>query len=324
MKRGLGDLGVDIFFVISGFLVMKSLLGKESIGAFAWARITRIFPALWISTLLLVAVVGLFLSPLSASDFWIQRETLTYILKNSTMLPGVGAQMQLPNALLQSHSGFNIPLWTLPHELQMYALLAVLGAIGIARYGWVLVCVSLLGLMSLIGEHLGLDTLIISGTRARFLFLFFAGASLYSYRHRIAMHAGVFWLLLAAVVSVCLLTTNISARQLALMIAAPYLVLWLAYIPTGAIRRFNALGDYSYGIYILAFPLQLMIIDYLHVERPLTHFALSMCAVLPFAIASWHLIESRFLSLPPPQLLKRLIRLKPERDTVAALQAAEE
>jgi peptidoglycan/LPS O-acetylase OafA/YrhL len=37
------------------------------------------------------------------------------------------------------------------------------------------------------------------------------------------------------------------------------LVLRLVYVPDGQIRRFNDWGDYSYGVYICAFPVQQML-----------------------------------------------------------------
>jgi peptidoglycan/LPS O-acetylase OafA/YrhL len=308
MGRGLGDFGVDIFFVVSGFLVTKSLLGKDSVGTFAWARLTRVFPALWLSTLIWVLVAGLLLSPLSAGTFWSQSETLTYILKNSTMLPGAGAQVELPNAFPFTVDAFNIPLWTLPHELQMYGLLAVLGAVGLARRGWIFIGIATFGLVGLILDHAGMD-LGLGATRLRFLFFFFAGASLYSYRNFILLRQSVFWGLCSAVLCVCLLTREMAIRQLALAIATPYLVLALAYGPRGPIRRFNAFGDYSYGIYIFAFPLQLMLANYLQVDRPLMLFLFSMCAVLPLAALSWHYVESKLLKVPAPAWVERVIKL---------------
>lgn len=308
MGRGLGDFGVDIFFVVSGLLVTKSLLGKSSIGTFAWARVMRVFPALWISVLTWVLVAGLWLSPLSAMEFWKQPQTLSFILKNLTMLPGSGAQTYLPNAFSASESAFNVPLWTLPHELQMYALLAILGALGLVRSGWCSIALAAFAIVNLFLEHLGLPSAL-PGERARFIFFFFAGASLYAFRARIIVRASIFWALCAAVAAVCAISNQLAVRQLALALATPYLVLWLAYGPAGFARRFNELGDYSYGIYILAFPLQLLIAQFSAAREPLVHFALSMCAVLPLAVASWHFVESRLLRMRAPAILDRLIPL---------------
>src|SRR4051812_37390900 len=52
-----GGMAVDIFFVTSGFLVTASMLQRQNIIAFLWARALRIFPALWV---MLIVTVLLF------------------------------------------------------------------------------------------------------------------------------------------------------------------------------------------------------------------------------------------------------------------------
>ena len=44
----LGDLAVDGFFVISGFLVTRSALRLSSLRRFAWHRALRIMPGFWV------------------------------------------------------------------------------------------------------------------------------------------------------------------------------------------------------------------------------------------------------------------------------------
>ena len=149
----LGDLGVDVFFFVSGLLITKSFANK-TLTEFAWARFVRIFPALWVSSLAFVVVAGLFFSPLSAREFWSRPETLTYLLRNSTMLPGLGAQQALPFALDTHVAEFNQPLWTLPHELQMYMLLGVLGALGGLRSVWPVTGVLSIGLAGVAANKL--------------------------------------------------------------------------------------------------------------------------------------------------------------------------
>jgi peptidoglycan/LPS O-acetylase OafA/YrhL len=48
----IGGVGVNVFFVVSGFLVTGSLFNRNSLVAFAWARFLRIFPGLWVMMLL--------------------------------------------------------------------------------------------------------------------------------------------------------------------------------------------------------------------------------------------------------------------------------
>lgn len=46
----LGILGVELFFVISGFVILMSVMGRTA-GEFAISRFTRLFPAYWFSVL---------------------------------------------------------------------------------------------------------------------------------------------------------------------------------------------------------------------------------------------------------------------------------
>ena len=43
----LAEMAVDVFFVTSGFLVTASLINRGNLIAFLWARVLRIYPALW-------------------------------------------------------------------------------------------------------------------------------------------------------------------------------------------------------------------------------------------------------------------------------------
>ena len=67
--------------------------------------------------------------------------------------------------------------------------------------------------------------------------------------------------------------------------------LWFALVPGGAIRRFNLIGDYSYGIYILCFPIQQTFVLLFPGITPLWLLISSFPAVLALAILSWHFIE---------------------------------
>ena len=56
---GPGDLAVHIFFVSSGFLVTSSLVKRNNIIAYFWARFIRIYPALFVVVGFCVFVIGL-------------------------------------------------------------------------------------------------------------------------------------------------------------------------------------------------------------------------------------------------------------------------
>lgn len=78
------------------------------------------------------------------------------------------------------------------------------------------------------------------------------------------------------------------------VVLLPFMVFYVAYIPQGIVRRFNELGDYSYGIYIYAFPVQQSIAAIMPGVSVVVMIMLSSVLTLALAIMSWHLIEKGF------------------------------
>jgi peptidoglycan/LPS O-acetylase OafA/YrhL len=297
-RVGIGDLGVDVFFFLSGLLIAKSFCGRPLL-EFAWARVMRIFPALWASSVFLVLVVGIAFSPLGPFEFWSQGSTWDYVVRNSLMFPGIGAQQHLPDAFDSVKTMFNLPLWTLPHELQMYALLAVVGLAGGLRTPWVALGLVLAGLAGVASAKLlGVD--LIGLARSRFIVFFFCGALCYVARDRIELNGWVALGLMVAAAIVPLLTDASPVKQAALLVTIPYIALWAAHVPTGWIRKWNVLGDYSYGLYIYAFPVQVALVLVYGVREPLLNFAWTLAVTVPFAVLSWHALERRALKTPLP------------------------
>jgi peptidoglycan/LPS O-acetylase OafA/YrhL len=120
----LGTLGVDGFFLVSGYLIAQSFENSTSVFSFVWKRILRIYPAFVVAFTLSIIVVG----PLSGADMsglwgdgWIKQ--LYHMLRLRTPeLPNVFAGLHYP--LL------NGPMWTIPHEFRCYLLVAVVGVSG--------------------------------------------------------------------------------------------------------------------------------------------------------------------------------------------------
>ena len=139
--------------------------------------------------------------------------------------------------------------------------------------------------------------------RARFIFMFFCGASFFLLRERIQMSGIYAAACVAALIAAAVFTSNHVLHRVVLAAALPFLTLWCGFVPGGFIRRFNQVGDYSYGVYILACPIQFGLAERYSNLSPWALFALSMTILVPLAIVSWHYLESRALHLPLPQAI---------------------
>ena len=120
------------------------------------------------------------------------------------------------------------------------------------------------------------------------------GASLHLLRDRVPLSGSACAIAAAALVAV-LRWQGYALVAYPLLLS--YVVLWLALVPAGVLRRYNRLGDYSYGFYLWQFPIQQWVV----LTHPgITQVSLllgSLPAALALAVASWHLVERPALAL---------------------------
>ena len=291
------SLAVDAFFFTSGFLVTNSLVANSGTGLkgllrFAFARIFRIYPALIVMVVLTILILGLFFTPIPFGEVLRHEQTSWYLLKNSSLfwgttgsLPGVFSTSPLRNVI-------NGSLWTLPFEVRMYVALGGLWLLLAAVAGHrkrVFQGLILLIAAGALATHL--FALLVEGEldqRRRLTFLFFAGAACWLFRDSITLNTRNF-VILAIAVGVS--TVDRTAFAVVYHLSLSYLMLWIAYVPGGMLRQFNRLGDFSYGLYIWAFPVQQAIVSMNPGIGPARHILYSTVATLGFAALSWHLIE---------------------------------
>ena len=281
-----GGVGVDVFFVISGFLVTASYLNRRSWSEFMKARCLRIFPGLIVCVLAIAFLLGPFVTTLSPAEYLFGSQLYTDLLHSLTLhlhLPGVFEQ--LPQQTV------NGSLWTLPPEFVLYVLVGVAGVSGVLFspriYLPLIVCLGALGIVLTGRVHFFEERELY----LRLFVLFGAGSLVRVFAGRIPLST---WLLVAAAVPVALLyRTELFPDAFSVWLV--YAVFWLAYVPN--LRGFNRTGDYSYGLYIYAFPIEQTLRQSFPAILPLELFAVASVLTLGCAMLSWHFIEQPALKL---------------------------
>jgi peptidoglycan/LPS O-acetylase OafA/YrhL len=296
----MGSIAVDVFFVTSGFLVTASLFTRQSVLEFLWARVLRIFPALLVMLLVTVFGLGLFFTSWPLSSYLIDSQTYGYLLKCATVATGVA--YNLPGVFDGNpfKNAVNGSLWSLPYEVRMYAILAVVWAafritkkVSIGTFlGPAIVAVAVAAGVVVIARHFYRPP---GDQFATLFFMFFSGAALYVLKERITLSRRCFWLFVTALLSSAMVNTHAFFVVYVLTIA--YTVLYVAYIPSGVVRTYNQVGDYSYGVYIYAFPVQQSVAALVPGVSVLSLLLISVVVTSLFAALSWHLIERRALGL---------------------------
>ncbi len=296
-----GSIAVEIFFLISGMLLTWSLVSRRSIGAFVQARALRIYPGLIVAMLLTVFVLGPVMTTLDLSAYFGDKQTWRHLIKNMLAVPH--AEFILPGVFGTNPLGqaVNGSIWTLRSEIFAYLILLGLWATSVVfKRGQIFkpLCLALFaGLFAWRLTQLGREAL--EESHVRLFWAFFTGSALCMVAKHIPLKASLFAVAVAALVA------GVVWPKLfpwAYTLAMPYVVIWLAYVPAGACRAYNRLGDYSYGTYIYAFPIQQWLAACVPGIGVPAMVAGSFALTLGAAVLSWHGIEkraSKWRVLPP-------------------------
>lgn len=296
--KNLGAMAVDVFFTASGFLVGASLIRTQNIGDYLRARALRIFPALWVMLVLTVFVLGVIFTRLEATVFLSEPQTWRYFWKNFFLMSGV--EFYLP-ALFEANrlQGIvNGSLWSMIYELSMYVLLllswviyAYLRKVLQARLAFIAAVIGLLLSLWITDQIYVLEY----KQLLRFAWFFFIGTAFYLWRDQIRLSAKL--IVLIAVLGGGALSISGHHFLMLYYLALPYCLFYLAYIPAGKTRLYNRFGDYSYGVYLYAFPIQQALVFIFPDWGVLTLIFGAGSITLILGICSWHLIEQPALHL---------------------------
>jgi peptidoglycan/LPS O-acetylase OafA/YrhL len=274
----LGEAAVNGFFLVSGYLLIASILSSSLRDYFA-KRITRIYPGFIVASLVCVLIVG----PLAGGEHIHSGDVLRGILRILLLQPPQSntAFLGLP------HPDLDGSMWTISCEFFCYIMLAALAYLGVLKkpryllYGTVI----LLALVAVIHFVFGGQTQSLLG----FMSAFLAGVCFRNYLTETRRN-GLVALACGLLLILCL--GNKWLAEPALITLGGYILFWfaerhIAPVVSGIGRHY----DLSYGIYLYAWPIQNLLIWKLHLNDPafVSCFALIGSALI--AILSWKIVE---------------------------------
>ncbi len=297
-----GELAVAVFFGISGLLIARSFDRRQSMARFALARVLRLFPALAVM-LALTIVAGACFTRLPLADFFARVETWTYIPANLALY---SPQFALPGVFEKNPYGppINGSLWTLFYEVACYGGVVAIGLLGVLRQRWLALAVLLaVAAIQVAVPMINAPDGIAAGRvplrivlLAQLAFPFMLGTFAYVWRAHLPLSG---WVALALWLPVPLFAPGAMMTSW-IVLALVYSALWFGFVPKGPLLAYNRLGDYSYGVYIYAFPVQQALVFLLPGMTPLANMALALPVTLVLAFLSWTLVEERALAAVRP------------------------
>jgi peptidoglycan/LPS O-acetylase OafA/YrhL len=286
-SQNLGQIGVYVFFGISGFLIAQSWTIEPRVWRYLAKRALRILPALIVALLFTVLVLGTIFTAQPVGDYLTASGTWAYLLQNSVLqttgeLPGVFVDNPYPRQV-------NGSLWTLAPEAWAYLGLAALGLAGALKRSWVPIAVAIV-LIAVPHDPTG----VIPWPKEIWLLQAFAvGSCLFLFQDRIPWHGGIALLLIVAYA----IAPTESLQLKLVVVAVPYATIYLAYRGPAVLQRLTRRGDFSYGIYLYAWPVGQAVAATWSGVTSLGMIALSLPVTYLLGVASWRCVERPALAL---------------------------
>lgn len=246
----MGSFSVCIFFFFAGYLITNSAKKAKSAKRYFVARSMRIFPALIVVVLGCMFVLGPLVSTYNAKEYFTNPLFFKYFL-NIFLIP----QHDLPgvfqnNVYLPTVNG---SLWTLPVEFLCYVLCFIAYKMGLLKkkksiYMSIVVTIGSVGVLVL--AHITQSAILVSVLLPCLLFYMGMLFQIYSENIIINIKVAIICLVLW-VVFICL-----GAMLLGMVLFFPYILIYLVFGIKMNMQTIGAIGEYSYGIYLLGFPIQ--------------------------------------------------------------------
>lgn len=296
-KYNAGNIGVRVFFAISGFLIVQSWERSSSPRSYFEKRVRRIYPGYLVA----LAICSFVIVPLYASQGF------------SIITPGVVGEWAWKNLLMRNFipetdafagnpiSAVNGALWSIPFEFWCYIAVAALGLTGLLARRWFL----LSALVVIMAVRVWLDATGrvpgggIIATIIGWPYLWFSMAPAFlvggvalKFGTEVPRSPWILAALAAATVAAAQLVESRIVFDLLFIPTMGYAVFYAAFSPA-SVPDAARFGDISFGTYLYGFPLQQMLVASAALTFP-AYVAASFCLSIVAGWLSWTLVERHF------------------------------
>jgi peptidoglycan/LPS O-acetylase OafA/YrhL len=291
-----GELAVDGFFLVSGFLITKSFLYSQTAQGYFVKRALRIFPGFIAAYLFCILIIG----PIAGGDLQGFLGLKSLVVNAAKMASLAGPSLNGSFAGLP-YSYLNGSMWTIRYEFGCYVLTALLGAFGVLRSNKLYILLFITSILLMTGLNFCLPHLPLNFFDVRFLLavrltaIYICGGAFYLFRKRIPYN----WeLLTASVMGLSWLLFSKNLAEPALAVLGGYLLFGFVFnYKSKGLSRIGRDVDLSYGIYLYAWPIQNLIVWNYRGIPPWLLCSTSLCIVVMLAYCSWFIVERPFLNL---------------------------
>lgn len=280
----LGGYAVDMFFIVSGFLIFWSFDADQNKKHFYIKRFFRIFPLYAILILLQTLFYILFSD---GTLLQIGKYFVSNIFFLNFLSPSVGTTLSSLHV-----DAINGSLWTLKNEVIFYLLVPFIFAF-YKKFGVLFLAVLYsLSVVYMLGvEYFGMTKLLVLFPSQ--LRLFLVGIIFYIIFERINKK-NIYPIVFLSLVLILLFSQNSYFK----FIVYPFLIGTVMIFLTYFFKKIKINFDFSYSFYILHFPvIQLSLYFGLNASNPFISFISLFVIVLVLSYFSEKYIEKRFIRL---------------------------
>ena len=292
LKNLPSGIAVQGFFIVSGYLIVKSYLRNSNITTYIKSRFFRIYPLMFV-VISFCFIIGYLNYPSSFYDY-MNDGALKYLISNYSFanflapsLPGMFTENEI--------TAVNGSLWTLKVEVMFYISVPII-------YGFfnryinnhaltILIAVISIASHYLIGylvEKHGFSSSLHNQIPSMMLFFMVGAMFNFANLEFLKGHHLIF------LIPLLFLFKDIYILS-ALLVGAFVYIIAFSIKP---VKVSNKIGDVSYGIYIWHFPIIQIYVMYGFFENIYIGFVLSTITVALMATCSWHFIESKLIHKP--------------------------